>query len=188
MFSLSIHVFSHVILSDFYPKSWIMLDSNLATFSSNVPFKKTKMHCDLWMFSYDFAIRVFPWKPSQLPIFSLCFQLAKISNYVIFVLYNVPWCVDYKSMPLVLILEFGNQQMHACFCGKKIRQKSREFQTREKQIDATFSACFHSLAHFQKNIKDVFLDIYNMINNVQFEFSQLDFICYFNHAWTFPCF
>ena len=27
---------------------------------SYVPSKKTKMHCDLWMFSYDFAIRVFP--------------------------------------------------------------------------------------------------------------------------------
>ena len=52
--------FPHVILSDFYPRSWIMLDPNLATFSSNVPSKETKLHCDLWMFFYDFAIRVFP--------------------------------------------------------------------------------------------------------------------------------
>ena len=124
--------FPHVILSDFYPKSWIMLDPNLATFSSNVPSKETKMHCDLWMFSYDFAIRVFPWKPSQLPIFSLCFQLAKLSNYVIFVLYNVLWCVENKPITLVQFLKFGNHLLHACFYSKKITEKNSQFWNQRK--------------------------------------------------------
>ena len=62
------------------------------------------------------------------------------------------------------------------FMDRKYQRILDSLETREKQRVAIFSACFHSLAHFQKNIKDVFLDIYNMLNIVQLEFSQLDFI------------
>ena len=72
--------------------------------------------------------------------------------------------------------------MHAGFCGNKLSQKNRVLENREKQNDTICSSCFHSLAHFIKIIKNVFLDVYNMLNKGKLQFLQLEIICYVNHA------
>ena len=88
-------------------------------------------------------------------------------------------------MPVVWILKFGNQQIHACFHSKKIRQAER---TREKQKVPIFSTCFHSLKYFETYIKRVFLKLDIMFNIFQFEFSKVEFVWCLIHAWTFPYF
>lgn len=59
--------------------------------------------------------------------------------------------------------------MHACSCGNKLRQKTRnlEKKTEKTQRDNICSACFTSLAHFTQIVKNMFLDIYNMLNHKQ---------------------
>ena len=134
----------------FFPKTWNMLVFNLTTLFSFVSSKKTKMQFELWMISFNFSVKVFPWKTSQLPVSSSCFQLARAFNFMFSLLLIIPWCVDYKSMPLVLILEFGNQQMHACFGGKKIRQKSREFSNQRKTDRCHLFSLFSQPCTFSK--------------------------------------
>ena len=113
-----------------------MVDLNLATSYSNVLSKKTKIQNDLGkhiQFYVFFAQHWnFSWKPFQLAVFYLCFNWVNLFNFMFSLPNIVLWCVDYKSMPLVWILKFGNQLIHACLCSKKITEKTRVFQNQRK--------------------------------------------------------
>ena len=85
----------------FWFKYWIKLVFNLETLFSFVASKKTKLQNDLCLFSFYFFIIFIPWKLLQLAVFHLCFQWVNIINFMFSWLLIIPWCVDYKSMPLV---------------------------------------------------------------------------------------
>ena len=59
------------------------------------------------------------------------------------------------------------ESLDACwFLWQQIKTEKEDFgKQRKKQNDTISSSCFHSLAHFRKIIKNVFLDIYNMLNS-----------------------
>ena len=162
-----------------------MLAFNLETLFSFVASKKTKLQNDLCMFSFYSSMINFLWKHLQLAVFYFCFTWVNIFNFMFSWLSVVLWCMYYKSMPFVWILNFGNKQIHGCFYSKKIRQAEK---SREKQKLPIFSSCFQTLLHVWKLFKWMFLKLDSMLNIVQVEFPKLEFICLSIHACTFPWF
>ena len=153
MFTLSSLMFSLCYLVWIFSKHWIKLAFNLETWFSFVGSKETNLQNDLCMFSFNLSIINFLWKPLQLAVFYFCSPWVNIFNFMFSWLSIDLWCMDYKYMPLVWILNFGNKQIHGCFYSKKIRQAEK---TREKPKLPIFSTCFQILLHVWKLFKWMF--------------------------------